>query len=320
MTSPDRPILIAYDGSASAAGAITASAGLLAGRRACVCHVWARLSRPVFHSEPSDLPRALRDAADQLDRLELDAAERTAAEGVALADDAGFEAEPLCVTDRGRTWQSILDAAEQVHASVVVAGAQGMSGVRRALLGSVSTGLVQHAHRPVLVVPGSATIARADGPSLLCYDRSDRSAHAIDKAAELLARKDVLVLHIWESWVAQVPALAGLSGSVVGMAIELDEIADEQSEDLAARGVRRAQLAGLDAAPLSGSATGPVWRAILELADEHASSAIVLGSQGLTGLSAALGSVSNGVLHHSARPVLVVPAGAALRARNGAET
>jgi len=36
--------------------------------------------------------------------------------------------------------------------------------------------------------------------------------------------------------------------------------------------------------------------------------AIAVGSRGFTGISAALGSISNGVVHDSRRPVLVVPA------------
>jgi nucleotide-binding universal stress UspA family protein len=265
------------------------------------------LSRPIFHSDPGDLPGVLRDAAEEIDQIEREAAERTAAEGVRLAKAAGFEAEPLTIVDRGRTWRAILDGADEVHASVVVAGAQGMSGLKRAILGSVSTGLVQHAHLPVLVVPSSANVVSTQGPSLLCYDRSDHSTRAIDAANALLARKDALVLNVWESWVTHVPAVAGLSASVTGIAVELDEIAEEQSGDLAARGVQRAEAAGFDASALSASATGSVWRTILELADDHACSAIVLGSQGLTGLSAALGSVSNGVVHHAKHPVLVVP-------------
>ena len=320
MTPTDRPVLLAYDGSPSAATAITIAGQLVRRRRAIVCTAWARPSAPIFHTDPGRLPGALRDAAEEFDQLELEAAEQTAADGVRLAESAGFQAEPLCVAADGQTWRALLDGAQAVHASMLVAGAQGMSGLKRALLGSVSTGLVHHAHLPLLVVPGTASIVRADGPMLLCYDRSDLSARAIAAAAELLSPEEALVLHVWESWVAHAPALAGTSGTVLGMAAELDEIADEQSTDLAARGVQTAERAGLDARPLSGSATGPVWRTILDHADEQTASVIALGSRGLGGLSAALGSVSSGVLHHSRRPVFVVPPEAASSARNGAET
>ena len=116
------------------------------------------------------------------------------------------------------------------------------------------------------------------------------------------------MLNVWESWAAQVPALAGLSGTVGGMARELDEIADEQSTERTSAGVNLAEQAGFEVSGLSERATGPVWSNILDIAAERACSAIVVGSRGLTGISAALGSVSNGVVHHSRRPVLVVPA------------
>ena len=91
------------------------------------------------------------------------------------------------------------------------------------------------------------------------------------------------------------------------MATELDEIADQQSGKYTADGLSVAKAAGIEATGISERATGPTWRAILEAAADHDCSSIVVGSRGMTGISAALGSVSNGVVHHSRRPVLVVP-------------
>ena len=190
---------------------------------------------------------------------------------------------------------------------MVVAGAQGLSGIRRALLGSVSTGLVHHAGLPVLVVPGGTKPESKHGPLLLCYDASEASARAIDAARELLSPTEALVLHVWESWVAHAPAIAGASGSMMGIAAELDELADEQSTDVSARGVETATLAGFEARGISEPAKGPLWRTVLDAADQHGSPAIVVGSRRHGPVSAALGSVSNGVVHHSHKPVLVVP-------------
>jgi nucleotide-binding universal stress UspA family protein len=44
-----------------------------------------------------------------------------------------------------------------------------------------------------------------------------------------------------------------------------------------------------------------------QAAAAHEASVIVLGTRGLSGLSAVLGSVSQGVLHHAKQAVLVVP-------------
>ena len=304
-------VLLAYDGSESSATAIAVAGKLLRDRRAVVCHVWTGLSRAMLHAEPAELPGALRDAAEELDRADLEAAERAAAEGVRLARAAGFDAEALPVRESRKTWRTLVKTAEDSQASVVVAGGHGMSGIGRALLGSVSTALVHHSPAPVLVVPATAGEERTDAPLLLCYDGSEPAKRAMTQASRLLAPRPALVLHVWESWAAEAPALAGVSRSVQRMAAELDEIGDEQSRDATADGVANAERAGFDAVGLSERATGPTWSAVLESADERACAAIVLGSRGLSGISAALGSVSNGVVHHSRRPVLVVPTEAA---------
>jgi nucleotide-binding universal stress UspA family protein len=307
VISSSGPVLCAYDGSPSSAAAISVASRLAESRRAVVCNVWARLSGPIFHSEPAQLPGVLSDAAEEIDQLELDAAQRTAAEGARLAKAAGFDAEPLCVAERDHTWRALLEAAQSIGASMLVTCAQGQSGVRRALLGSVSTGLVHHAQLPLLIVPVADQEMTTSGPVLLCYDGSEFATRAIGSAAELLRIGEARVVHVWDSWVANAPALAGVSGSVMGIAVELDEIADERSADVSARGVEEAALAGLAATAISESAKGPVWRSLLDIADRQQAAAIVLGSRGLGGLSAALGSVSNGVVHHSHRPVFIVP-------------
>lgn len=102
-------------------------------------------------------------------------------------------------------------------------------------------------------------------------------------------------------------ALAGVGP--YGMEVELDAIADEQAQTKVADGVALATEAGLAAEPsTSNVVAGPVWRGVIDAADQQQAAAIVMGSRGLTGIPAALGSVSHGVVHHSHLPVLVVPA------------
>jgi nucleotide-binding universal stress UspA family protein len=307
VTESRHPVLLCYDGSDSSAIAIEAAGRLLAGRPAVVCHVWTGLSQMLLHADPGELPGVLREAAEELDQADREAADKVAAEGVQRAMAAGFEARPLPVRRGRKAWRTLLAEAERHNASVIVTGAHGWSGLDRAILGSFSTAVVHHSTRPMLVVPAGTTDATADGPLLLCYDGSDPAKHAISSAAELCTTRPALVLHLWESWATEAPALAGASAAVHGMCTELDEIADEQSADCMRDGVELARQADFQAEGLSERATGPMWQAVLDAADEHDCSGIVAGSRGLTGISAALGSVSNGIVHHSRLPVLVVP-------------
>lgn len=305
--SPDHAVLLCYDGSDSAATAIAVAARLLRGREALVCHAWAGLSRAVFHSDASDLPGALVEAAEEFDALDREAAEALAEAGARLASDAGFRAEPLAARERRKTWCTVLEAADRHDASVVVAGAHGLSGIGRMLSGSVSTALVHHSRRPVLVVPAATPENHDEGPLLLCYDGSESATRAIRAAGELCSRRRAILVNLWESWVPEAPVLAGASRPVHTVTAELDEIADELSEATVGEGARLAASAGFDPQPVSACAAGALWRSLLDIADDHDAAAIVVGSRGLTGLSRALGSVSNGVVHHSRRPVLVVP-------------
>jgi nucleotide-binding universal stress UspA family protein len=52
----------------------------------------------------------------------------------------------------GEPDREIVALAEELGAGLIVMGSRGLSGVRRALMGSVSDGVVRHAHCPVMVV------------------------------------------------------------------------------------------------------------------------------------------------------------------------
>ena len=53
---------------------------------------------------------------------------------------------------RGKAATEIVDLAEKLSVGLIVVGSRGLSGIRRALIGSVSDSVVRHAHCPVLVV------------------------------------------------------------------------------------------------------------------------------------------------------------------------
>jgi nucleotide-binding universal stress UspA family protein len=151
-TSETAPILLCYDGSAGSLRAIETAGALFPGRKAVVLHVWS----PIAMIAAAYAGGAVSLPAYSDDELE-EAALKVAAAGERAAAAAGLDAkaEVTEVTYDGIS-QVILAAADRHDACPVVLGARGLSAFKSLLLGSVSHGVAQHAHRAVLIVPPTA--------------------------------------------------------------------------------------------------------------------------------------------------------------------
>jgi nucleotide-binding universal stress UspA family protein len=55
--------------------------------------------------------------------------------------------------EEGEPWQQILRVADEIHASVIVLGTRHDHGLGKMLLGSTAVKVMEHSHRPVLVIP-----------------------------------------------------------------------------------------------------------------------------------------------------------------------
>jgi len=149
-----------------------------------------------------------------------------------------------------------------------------------------------------------------DGPEVLVgYDGSPDAAAAIEVGARLLPGLRACVVHLWEPPFAS----EGLRRRLWGGAGSLDEFLElleregkAEAERLAADGVTLARQAGWRAAPLVDRGFSGGLQ-VARLAERRRPSAIVLGSRGLGGVRAVLGSFSDAVVHFSPVPVLVVP-------------
>jgi nucleotide-binding universal stress UspA family protein len=78
-------------------------------------------------------------------------AQKIAAEAAARAEEAGIETRTVVL--RGFPVDEICVAAEKFDARFLVLGSHGWGALKRAIFGSVSTGVLHHAKCPVLVVP-----------------------------------------------------------------------------------------------------------------------------------------------------------------------
>lgn len=149
------PILICFDGSESARHAIEYAGTLLPGRSARVLNVW---------TYPIEVAALGVAAASQFsEEQQRTLATKTADEGCRIARDAGLDASPLvaCGSMEG-TSHTIQRIAQEQGASMIVMGARGLGSVRALFLGSVSHGVVHHAHLPVLVVPAPTAAREPD--------------------------------------------------------------------------------------------------------------------------------------------------------------
>lgn len=164
----ETPALLCYDGSDVARSAIEHAGALFVGGVAVVLTVWESLGSAVLRYGPrprgtlsTDLREISEEVIDEIDGRTAEEARATATEGARIATAAGFDARPEARRALARAaerqevtvWRAILDVADEEQAGVVVLGSRGRSGIRSALLGSVSYGVVHHSRRPLLVVP-----------------------------------------------------------------------------------------------------------------------------------------------------------------------
>jgi nucleotide-binding universal stress UspA family protein len=79
-------------------------------------------------------------------------AQKVLDEQVQKVEEAGGAVEEAHLRIGERPDQAILHLAEELGVGLIVMGSQGLGGVRRALMGSISDSVVRHAHCLVMIV------------------------------------------------------------------------------------------------------------------------------------------------------------------------
>jgi nucleotide-binding universal stress UspA family protein len=150
-----KPIMLATDGSPTAEKATETAIELARALDAelVVASVW-EIPYTTVGLAPAPV-------AGELARLSEKDARKVATEAAARAEDAGVESRTVVL--RGITVQEICAAAARFDPRFLVIGSHGWGLVRRALFGSVSTGVLHRAKCPVLVIRGEEAPAAANG-------------------------------------------------------------------------------------------------------------------------------------------------------------
>lgn len=192
---------------------------------------------------------------------------------------------------------------------LLVIGSRGRLEVGRALLGSVSSGLMLNSPCPLVLVPPGAEVPRDEAQlsSAVCgVEGSDRDVDILRLGADLVARLGgtLHAVHAFEPW-----PIVGPAPSAALPARELREAAEHTLE----RSLRAA-----DVAARGEAVARPAAVALEEYARREGAALIVVGSQGHGRLgSVVLGSLVMQLTATAERPLVVLPAVARLAAGSG---
>jgi nucleotide-binding universal stress UspA family protein len=268
------PIVAGVDGSpeGTAATELAAREAALRGSPLRIVHgfIWPAMHVPLGPPEHGPPDGGLRHQAERIVR---DAVER------ARATVPDLDVTGEVVTGTGA--QALI--ARSRDAAMIVIGDHGLGAFSGILVGSVATQVAAHARCPIMVVRGRSDPA---APILLATGGSAAVEPAISFAFQeaALRRAALVALHVWRE---PVPTRRGEILSPV-----YDEAVVQSDEE---RVLAHPQIVH-----------GRVRHSIVEATGR--AQMVVVGGRGsgnVVGLL--LGSVSQGVLHHAACPVVIVP-------------
>lgn len=265
-------LLVATDGSKFSEGAIRETINLA---KTCSSKVYVE-SVVEFNPEFEALAPQLVEKAGKETREYLETVR-------AKLSKEGIDGE-IIVHQGDEPFQYIVDEAAKKRVEMIIMGRYGRTGIKRLLMGSVTAKVIGHAPCKVLVVPKTAAVAY--GKLLVATDGSKYGEAASLEAIGIakLCGSNLIVLSV----ATKENDLPAARKSVD----KIKQIAEKENlkvETLTLRGIP--------------------YDVIVKTADKKNADIIVVGSHGRTGIERLLmGSVTERVIGHSERPVLVIKA------------
>lgn len=216
-----------------------------------------------------------------------------------LQDRFGLNGNVESYVCQGEPPEVILETAQGKKADLIALGTYGRKGLKRILMGSVTSQVVLNAACDVLVVKKECTACTGRYSSLLVpYDGSESSKKALARACELAKAdgSEVSVLYVIPRYEEMVDFYKSEAISK-SLYQEAEKIAD---------GARKL-ASGLGVQIKAVVQEGHAGLKIVEIADRFKSDLIVMGTHGWRGMNKALmGSTAERIIAYAQSPVLIV--------------
>ncbi|MFA5180518.1 MAG: universal stress protein [Syntrophales bacterium] len=240
-----------------------------------------------------------------LGKMKADAEQRLRAIAEGLTAQYGIKTKYR--VEFGATDQEIINTAEEIAASLIIMGAHGRSYIKGALLGSVTQRVLRQTKAPLLIARFHDPEDKVEeNPHFFARDicanilyPTDFSENAL-RALRLLktcrheGEKEVILLHVQDTRL--------LFPYLKDKTAEFNRIDGERLAEL------KRQLLFVGYSVRSEIKTGIPFVEINKTAEAENVTLIVLASHGKSNIrEALLGSVTEAVVQHHVRPVLIVP-------------
>ncbi len=284
---PYKNILVGYDDSPYSRAALleTISWAKAHGSRVTLVHA-VFFDSEEFSISPGQIEKRLEKGR---------AACELAVEGYSVECDTDIE----YLVREGEPRDVIPAVAREMEADLIAMGTYGRKGLRRMIMGSVTSGVIINSPCDVLVVKKRCEECTGEYNRILVpYDDSEPSKRAVGKVADIADadRGAVTIIYVVPRYEEMVEFFRTSS---------IQERIGEEARKVVLAGERIAYEKGITASTVVEQ--GNVADKIIETAKGLESDLIVMGSHGWHGIDKAiLGSTTERVIVHASVPVLVV--------------
>ena len=214
-----------------------------------------------------------------------------------LSSEFGIEAESLVC--EGEPPEVIVDIAREKKADLIAMGTYGRKGLKRLLMGSVTSRVVVNAHCDVLVVKKPCSECTGEYKSILVpFDGSEFSKKALNRACELSKIDDSLITALYV-----IPRYEEMVEFFRSESIKKSLLREAQKITDEAKGTASSHGVSIKTEIQEGHAGDE----IIKTADRLENDLIVMGSYGFRGVNKAImGSTAERVIINASCPILIV--------------